>query len=657
MRLDKRAVTVAVAGVAAGVLLGYWAGAVAGVLAALAGLVPAAALQAAGSWQSRADARRRRLAADAGFAARVIEVPAAGPDGGGVARLLRPEAEVVGFWPRKELADLARWVASEQRASVRLVAGPGGSGKTRLARQLGEEVEPLGWRAWWVPAGQEASAAEVAAAGGVPVLLVVDYAETRPGLAGLLATVGRGREGPAVRVLLLARSAGEWWQRLCDGSPDEVSDLLAGAGPVVLGPVSGGAGEEAVFGEAVKAFAAVRGVACPEVVLGEGARGGVVLVVHAAALLAVLDAETGTSSGDGGAGGDVLGGLLGHERRYWQQSLEARLPGGLDPDVIDRAVTAGSLAGASSQEEAMRLLEVIPDLGDGRLRGTVARWLADLYPVPAGGEGTEWIGALQPDPLAERLAVSVLSRHPGLAGRLLAGLGEARAERALTVLARAALTQPAALPLIGQALDADPAGLLVPAITVAAATNPAIAGVIAGVHAAAVLSLDTLIAMTRAIPFPTVGLAGLGAAVTGQILDALPPDTVPADRARWLGAHGVALAQAGRPAEALPVTQEAAAVYRELAAASPDRYRPALAGALTNLGNRYSQVGHPAKALPVTQEAVTVHRELAAASPDRYRPRLADALKNLGSRYSELGRPVEAAESRAEASPLSDTGS
>ena len=72
----------------------------------------------------------------------------------------------------------------------------------------------------------------------------------------------------------------------------------------------------------------------------------------------------------------------------------------------------------------------------------------------------------------------------------------------------------------------------------------------------------------------------------------------------------------GRPAEALPVTQEAVAIRRELAAAYPDRYRPDLARSLTNLGVRFSELGRPAEALPADQEAVRdLGRELAAAVP------------------------------------------
>lgn len=88
---------------------------------------------------------------------------------------------------------------------------------------------------------------------------------------------------------------------------------------------------------------------------------------------------------------------------------------------------------------------------------------------------------------------------------------------------------------------------------------------------------------------------------------------------------------------------------RELAAASPDRYRPDLAAALSNLGVRFSELGRPADALPATQEAVALYRELAAAIPDRYRPYLATALSVLADALAALGRNEEAAVARAEA--------
>ena len=65
-------------------------------------------------------------------------------------------------------------------------------------------------------------------------------------------------------------------------------------------------------------------------------------------------------------------------------------------------------------------------------------------------------------------------------------------------------------------------------------------------------------------------------------------------------------------------------IYRELAAADPDRHQPDLASGTgqarcTSCPNWIAQ----GDALATEQEAVTMYRELTAASPDRYRPDLA----------------------------------
>jgi hypothetical protein len=97
------------------------------------------------------------------------------------------------------------------------------------------------------------------------------------------------------------------------------------------------------------------------------------------------------------------------------------------------------------------------------------------------------------------------------------------------------------------------------------------------------------------------------------------------------------LFELGRPADALPVTEEAVAIRRELVQANPDRYRPDLATSLTNLGEIFSQLGRPADALPVTEEAVAIRRELVQANPDRYRTDLATSLINLGDTVRRSG--------------------
>jgi hypothetical protein len=181
------------------------------------------------------------------------------------------------------------------------------------------------------------------------------------------------------------------------------------------------------------------------------------------------------------------------------------------------------------------------------------------------------------------------SKRPG---RRAVRTGDYAVPRA-TILGRAALTQPAGLDQARQALAVDPARLLIPGVAVTTETNPALAGLVSDVHATAALNTAALIPLAEAIPYPTVALAAVYAAVTRKITSTLPPAADPAERARWLTALGTALAQLGRPAEALPVAEEAVTIRRELAAASPDRHRPDLAASLSALAEILVSLGGP----------------------------------------------------------------
>ncbi|WP_285620212.1 tetratricopeptide repeat protein [Actinoallomurus iriomotensis] len=540
----------------------------------------------------------------------------------GPAGLLDPRRAVVDFVGREgELAELIAWCGDDSAGPVRLVTGPGGVGKSRLAVQLCARMAEVGWSCVRVGDGGETGAVS-AFGGGRPLLLMVDYAETRVGLAGLLRQVAAAAEVP-VRVLLLARSAGEWWDRLGEGEP-RVRKLLADAypGESLASAVAEGLSDEQIVALAVPQFARALGVRPPERVrVATGAGRARILDLHAAALVAVLNAR----DGDGTAEvlvdvAEVLDELLGHEERFWQGSavrgglLEG--PAGMTVATLRQIVAAGALLGAASRDEAMDLLERVPG---AVVSLKVAGWLRELYPPHADpGAGAEWLGSLQPDRLAEHHVVAQLSTSTELAEACLEGLDDRQARRALTLLGRASVDQPAAAPLLERVL-------------------PLLERVVADLTS----DLDTLTAIADAIPYPTILLAEANVAITRRILGLLPAEAVPL-HGRWLTRLGVALSQVGRPAEALPVTEEAVAIRRELAAAYPDRYRPDLARSLSNLGVGFSELGRPAEALTVAEEAVTIYRELAAAYPDRYRPDLARFLSNLGVRFSELGRPAEA---------------
>ena len=359
---------------------------------------------------------------------------------------------------------------------IRLVTGNGGAGKTRLALRLGEELAANGWEQLWVTRGSEREAVADAREMRRPCVLVVDYAETRGELAGLLDDVAADEDGPELRVVLLARSAGEWWQQLLASAEELTAALLEASAPVTLGPVHAAGGMQEVFDDAVTAFAQKVGVDRPDARLALSDPDPVVLVVHAAALLAVADYAAGARPRHQAvSGSEVLDALLRHEARYWARTAASR---GLDLDlsVLRLAVAAGCLIGADSETAAGALLARIPDLELAERRGRVARWLHDLYPprMSVDVQQRDWLGPLRPDRLAEQLIASELATHQELIAPLFTGLDEARAARALTVLARAALTQDRAVGLLRSALAADLDHLAVPALSVAVETNPCV---------------------------------------------------------------------------------------------------------------------------------------------------------------------------------------
>jgi tetratricopeptide (TPR) repeat protein len=526
---------------------------------------------------------------------------------GGVAQLLRPEEEVVSFWPRPELDVLFDWVNSLRPVAVQLVTGDGGTGKTRLARQLAGEVAEIGWRTRWVPAGTEQEAAGMARDAGEPVLLVVDYAETRAGLPELLAEVTSDADGPNMRVLLLARSAGEWWQQLISSSEYRPSELLAAVRPITLGPVSGRSGQPEVFRQALAAFAGKLGAECPDAEIMLADPHAIVLVIHAAALLAVLDhSSAGRAAGAPGTKAAALAGLLRHEARYWQHSQAARGLG-LDVDVARRVVAAGCLVGADDQVSAIDLLAAVADLADPARRGKVARWLHDLYPVPQTIAGEqEWIGSLQPDLIAEQLVVRVLAQHPELMPALFRELTGKRATRALTVLARAALADPVAGHQLDVAFTSDLEHLAVPALAVAVETNPAVGDRIRNALASSMPSAEVLERIADALPYPSFTLAETAAVVLQQLAEESAGDTE--KHAHWLVGLGNWLPDLGRREEALAAVEEAVTAYRPLAEARPDAFLPDLAMSLNNLADILAALKREPEADAARIEAVELRR-------------------------------------------------
>jgi len=565
-----------------------------------------------------------------------------------VARYLRPEEAAVPFRSRPELYELLRSCTCTGHAAVQLVTGDGGAGKTRLALRLGDELAANGWQPLWVPRGSERDAVRAVHTVGQPCVLVVDYAETRSDLAGMLDDVAADQNGPDLRTVLLARSAGEWWQQLLAGAEGPTAELLEARAPVMLGPVRAAGGPQELFGDAVAAFAQKLGVSRPDVRLVLSDPDPVVLVVHAAALLAVVDCAGGIRPPVQAVSGlQVLEALLRHEARYWARSAAGR---GMDLDVsvLRLAVAVGCLIGAENETAAGVLLSRVPDLDSAERRGRVARWLHDLHPVVPENDipQREWLGPLRPDRLAEQLVAGELARRRDLIAPLFTGLSEARATRALTVLARAALTQDHAVSVLRTALAADLNHLAVPALTVAVETNPVLGELLSQVIAGQPVSRETLARIAAESPYPSFALAAPAALVFQQLADDSTDDSERAERLLDLSNR---LGDLGRREEALAAIEQATGIYRQLAEARPDAFLPDLAMSLNNQSGRLADLGRREEALAAIEQATGIYRQLAEARPDAYLPNLATSLRNLADTLSSLNRDAKASVIREEA--------
>lgn len=78
------------------------------------------------------------------------------------------------------------------------------------------------------------------------------------------------------------------------------------------------------------------------------------------------------------------------------------------------------------------------------------------------------------------------------------------------------------------------------------------------------------------------------------------------------------MANAGQRLAAIPVTQWAVELYRELVELNRDAYLPDLAMSVNTLAIRLAEAGRRAEALTAAQQAAELYRELARAEPELF---------------------------------------
>ncbi|MFI5899809.1 toll/interleukin-1 receptor domain-containing protein [Streptomyces cyaneofuscatus] len=542
-----------------------------------------------------------------------------------------------------ELPLLIDWLSDLDHLAARLLTGPGGQGKTRLANRLVEQMRGLGWAAGLLAEQvPEPVLGRVHAFRG-RVLIVVDYAEGRTDQIATLASelIARPAEHGPARLLLLARSAGVWPHLLRRHRDDRISLLFTDLAERVLPPVVAAPDDRpAEYARALHAFATRLGHPVPAVTVPDGlgsARYDRVLDVHAAALAALLDgAQPDTTP----ARRDPLLRVLDHERRYWAAAAvphELPAPGSARHDQV---VSAGTLFTAPSRAAARALLASLPtfDREGYEVTERHLRWLDALYPGP------EALNPLRPDRLGEDLVATTLLDQPEFVESVAAVVGEVQVTRALTVLGRAAPRHPHVGKAMATLLTADPAARLPLAIAVATQLQDTVlVDVLNEVSASAAgLGLDLEEAVTDHLPDSSLALAAYMVVSTRAALGAELHKEQPDVETVATHTHNLSLrlSAVGQHDSALVHAAQAVEIYEEMAHAEPE-FTPELGSALSSLASAYSQSGFAEEGLDAAARSCALLSRVAGGSPENLQ-RYATALTNHGNMLSDVARHTEA---------------
>ncbi|OLT30429.1 hypothetical protein BJF83_24870, partial [Nocardiopsis sp. CNR-923] len=511
------------------------------------------------------------------------------------ASLLEAHRKVVDFHGRDEImGTLAQWCESDDVLSAVVVHGPGGQGKTRLGHELTAhlahpDTPGRRWATVWVKDTTTTEELDPIGETTVPLLLVVDYAETRTTqLRRLLELCDRPPGSAPVRLLLLVRTLGEWWEQVNTTTGHLLADITR---QILLPPLAPRTVDRTrEYRTALHHLAAALPAArtptpadwdqaaadLPDPDLS-GAGWETVLSVHMRALADLLDAtQPPTTITPDSA---VEGRVLAHEYRYWTQAATAHQleEAELQQPLRDVLALAFTLAPAGI-EEADQLLDNVKVL-EGQTaarKHQIRRWISSLYPT--GGAGV-W-GRLQPDRLLEYFLGRRLHNNPALFDPHLEDISTGDAERLVTLYTRAAAHP--ALPGLGTHLTA-----------LCARHIRALGPVAVDVATQAENPGPLLQALEQTTADTTTPIE-----VLAQLSDALPHFSH--RLAEWAG----------------QVSDRMVHALREQAAKDPDAFLPDLARSLNNQANRLADLGRREEALNASTEAVRIRRTLAQQRPD-----------------------------------------
>ena len=594
-----------------------------------------------------------------------------------LASVLDPLAGVSPFMGRtQELTDLLTWCTTVSDERIRVLDGPSGVGKTRLAREVGRSL-PVGWAAGLIVAGWSGEAITTAVEAGDPTLIVVDDADTVPEVINLVDTVSRSSANENIRLLLVPRDASGFTKWIAERGPSR----LASHWPTTTMRVVGSDGDRrrwfvaalAGYGRAVSAQRVMQ--YSPLDVGPVGAAHEPMMVTCMRAALAATSGGTRADINKARAVGtaELAAHVVEHEWRRWIESAadprwKINAPGVTDTALAE-AVLLLVMASPITTVDATRVVRRLERLRTPEgMPAAVVAWAQHLYPNSADSAVMD-----EEAPSATRTEIED-SRRPLVEPKpefvRAALVAEATAPRwsaihsamfrrdsdevptahsAIVGIVRAAGWFPHVVDLLERVLEND-ADASVPIIEAAVLAGPtarvATRSLLLKVVDQENISDDKIKKLVEATDVAglsevRVKLAEL-AVDRARISAAETNGSTSARLASSLDDFGTALREASKNQRAVEVCEEATALWRKVAAFTPsDEHVDHLVRSLTRLARSYQKVGDYERALTASREAVETSQKLVAKDAS-FSFSLALALHCLGDIFHEMAAYREA---------------
>jgi glycosyltransferase involved in cell wall biosynthesis len=554
-----------------------------------------------------------------------------------VSQLLRAEKALLPFDEARQpdVDVLNNWLDDEKwPQSIRLITGPGGQGKTRLARELCQKRIESGWVAGFLDSSLDPNKMAVSwqtlHSLNKPLLIVIDYVETRQTafLSLLKASLQKPCTQP-VRMLLLARDGGEWWDNLPSKDP-QCEGLLSGyatSGPFQLPPLyTAEQDRKEAYKKAIQTFAKTLDVKPPATVpdlLGEHFKRP--LYVQMAALSALYGENPTTAQG-------LTRALLNHERRYWSGVLSQfnwSEPEGRAEQLLALATLAG---GFTTNRDAWQFWgkAKYKDFNSGDFN-SLFRELSTLYP------GAQGIQALRPDLLGEALVAQALLRSDGdnlLDAVLTRSSNQTIRRNVLTVIARLSTQRLDLKEILVDALSRHFHYCYNDIVAVSTETTSLLPLLADEAFERLTPGNKSQVAglLAPLLSVESVQLANLSCLVSEsqarKAYDKLNKKPGDKDRiydfALAMSNYAAKLAQVGQHQQACAACLESLENYRKLTPRDVKNFEPNYGGSLNNYAAHLSDIGKNEEALEFAQQALEICKRLADKTPDRF----ADSLVN-----------------------------